>query len=46
MVNDILKEELNSGVHALSIVTQTPAQWENSNQKVESSPRCLGGFGK
>ncbi|KOB63844.1 Protein bolA-like protein, partial [Operophtera brumata] len=46
LVNDILKAELQSGVHALSIMAKTPAQWEESNKVVESSPNCKGGFGK
>ncbi|XP_044726685.1 bolA-like protein DDB_G0274169 [Chrysoperla carnea] len=45
LVNDLLKEELNGGVHALSIVAKTPEQWQN-NQTIESSPNCRGGFGK
>ncbi|CAH1111061.1 unnamed protein product [Psylliodes chrysocephalus] len=45
-VNEILQEELNSGVHALSIVAKTPEEWENSTKIVESSPSCRGGFGK
>nr|XP_034830203.1 DNA-binding transcriptional regulator BolA isoform X1 [Maniola hyperantus] len=46
MVNDVLKEELQNGVHALSIVAKTPQQWETSDKIVESSPNCRGGFGK
>ncbi|XP_023948814.2 bolA-like protein DDB_G0274169 [Bicyclus anynana] len=46
MVNDLLKEELQNGVHALSIVAKTPQQWETSDQVIESSPNCRGGFGK
>ncbi|XP_068631337.1 bolA-like protein DDB_G0274169 [Battus philenor] len=46
LVNDILKEELKNGVHALSIVAKTPKQWQESEQIVESSPNCRGGFGK
>ncbi|KAM3967311.1 bolA-like protein [Aphomia sociella] len=46
LVNDILKEELQTGVHALSIVAKTPTQWEESDKIVESSPNCRGGFGK
>ncbi|XP_059049739.1 bolA-like protein DDB_G0274169 [Achroia grisella] len=46
LVNDILKEELQTGVHALSIVAKTPQQWEESDKVVESSPNCKGGFGK
>lgn len=44
MVNELLKDELNSGVHALSIEAKTPEQWED--KPVEPSPKCLGGFGK
>lgn len=46
MVNDILKEELNSGVHALSIVAKTPDEMDDSVKNVEPSPNCRGGFGK
>ncbi|KAK9709540.1 BolA-like protein [Popillia japonica] len=46
LVNDILKEELQNGVHALSIMAKTPEQWESSNKVIESSPNCRGGFGK
>ncbi|XP_043276475.1 bolA-like protein DDB_G0274169 isoform X2 [Venturia canescens] len=46
MVNELLKEELTSGVHALSIVAKTPSQWEDSTKTVESSPACKGGFGR
>ena len=45
MVNDILSEELQSGVHALSIVAKTPDQWTDG-QFVDKSPACRGGFGK
>mmetsp|Transcript_63391 Transcript_63391/g.72632 ORF Transcript_63391/g.72632 Transcript_63391/m.72632 type:complete len:128 (+) Transcript_63391:167-550(+) len=41
-VQECLKEELESGVHALSIVAKTSQQWENSNV-VTPSPNCLGG---
>ncbi|CAF4765511.1 putative bolA-like protein K11H12.1 [Pieris rapae] len=46
LVNDILQEELRSGVHALSIVAKTPQQWDVSDKVIESSPNCRGGFGK
>ena len=45
MVNDLLSSELQSGVHALSIVAKTPEQW-GQGQQVEKSPACRGGFGK
>ncbi|XP_059084937.1 bolA-like protein DDB_G0274169 [Tigriopus californicus] len=47
LVNETLTEELESGVHALSIVAKTPEQWENvDNKTIEPSPSCRGGFGK
>lgn len=46
LVNDILKEELQNGVHALSIVAKTQEQWEQSDKVIESSSNCRGGFGK
>ncbi|KAF9406972.1 hypothetical protein HW555_012842 [Spodoptera exigua] len=46
LINEILKDELQSGVHALSIVAKTPQQWDSSDKVVESSPTCKGGFGK
>ncbi|XP_021365319.1 bolA-like protein DDB_G0274169 [Mizuhopecten yessoensis] len=45
MVNEVLQEELNSGVHALSILAKTPQQWEDSAQNVGKSPPCRGGAG-
>ena len=41
-VNAVLDLELKSGVHALSIVSKTPAQWTVSSA-VLPSPSCLGG---
>ncbi|KAK3896141.1 hypothetical protein Pcinc_000190 [Petrolisthes cinctipes] len=46
LVNSALSEELQSGVHALSIMARTPAQWTSEPQEVERSPACRGGFGK
>ena len=40
-------ELVTSGVHALSIVAKTPEQWEKmSNNDIDPSPKCRGGFGK
>ncbi|CAH1794209.1 unnamed protein product [Owenia fusiformis] len=44
LVNDVLKEELQSSIHALSIFAKTPAQWSTS-QTVSKSPPCQGGAG-
>ncbi|XP_046613683.1 DNA-binding transcriptional regulator BolA isoform X1 [Neodiprion virginianus] len=46
MVNELLRNELQTSVHALSIVAKTPEQWQESSKLVEPSPACRGGFGK
>lgn len=45
MVNETLQEELQTGVHALSIIAKTPKQWEDSGGSVSKSPACRGGAG-
>ena len=45
-INRILAEELASGVHALSMHTLTPAEWEDKDRETLASPKCLGGMGK
>uniref|UniRef100_K3X665 BolA-like protein n=1 Tax=Globisporangium ultimum (strain ATCC 200006 / CBS 805.95 / DAOM BR144) TaxID=431595 RepID=K3X665_GLOUD len=45
MVNELLQEELSSGVHALSIQSKTPEQWAKSSN-VQPSPNCQGGMVK
>ncbi|KAG9283706.1 bolA-like protein 1 [Astyanax mexicanus] len=42
LVNEALKEELSSCVHALAIQAKTPQQW-SSDPKLAKSPPCLGG---
>lgn len=43
-INNLLKNEFESGLHALSIHPYTPARWEAINNKAPSSPNCLDGF--
>ena len=43
LVNKLLADELEGGVHALSIKAKTPQQWEKSGGKVDESPKCRGG---
>ncbi len=43
MLNGLLKEELEGGVHALALHTLTPEEWEKKQGKVAESPKCLGG---
>ncbi|XP_067878984.1 bolA-like protein 1 isoform X2 [Heterodontus francisci] len=42
MVNETLKEELATRVHALSIQAKTPRQW-GAEPHIDRSPACLGG---
>ncbi|MBX2807686.1 MAG: BolA/IbaG family iron-sulfur metabolism protein [Cellvibrionaceae bacterium] len=41
-VYEVLRQELSEGVHALSMQTFSPAQWQ-ADATVHSSPPCLGG---
>ena len=45
-VNEALKDELATGVHALTMRTLTPGEWEKDGGALAASfesPRCLGG---
>ena len=44
-VYKVLKDELNSGVHALSMQTFTLEEWQQ-DPTIPKSPGCLGGSGK
>lgn len=43
MINAALRDELQGPVHALSMETLTPAEWEERNGATLSSPDCRGG---
>lgn len=43
LIMDLLKQELEGGVHALSIHAKTSQQWSSSGGIVPQSPPCLGG---
>ena len=43
IINNLLALELSSEVHALSLVTLTPPEWDSNNKKIQPSPKCLGG---
>ena len=45
-INRILAEELAGGIHALSMHTLTPEEWEAKDRETLASPQCLGGMGK
>lgn len=42
MVHSALGEEMRESIHALTITSQTPAEWEQ-NPVARESPACLGG---
>ncbi len=43
MINDLLSAQLSGGVHALSLQTMTPAEWQESGGATFDSPLCRGG---
>jgi stress-induced morphogen len=42
LVYGALADEMKGGVHALSIISKSPAEWEKE-AAVPDSPQCLGG---
>ena len=46
MVNQALSAELEAGLHALSIVAYTTAQWQERGGFIPESPPCGGGSKK
>ncbi|MBO6949382.1 MAG: BolA/IbaG family iron-sulfur metabolism protein [Rhodospirillales bacterium] len=43
LINATLKAELDGPVHALSMETHTPAEWEARGGRIMASPSCRGG---
>lgn len=42
-INALAKDELDAGLHALSIHAYTPAQWQTRGGVIPTSPPCRGG---
>jgi len=42
-VNKAVAEDLAGGVHAFSMETLTPDEWQDREGVVSASPKCLGG---
>jgi stress-induced morphogen len=38
-----LGEKIDNKLHALSLITKTPEEWEILNKKEFESPKCMGG---
>ena len=46
-VYNALGNEIRDGIHALTMKTLTPAEWEKAGGEAENpAPKCLGGAGK
>lgn len=43
LVNQALKEEFESGLHALALHTWTPEEWLERGGVAPESPQCMGG---
>ena len=43
MVNEILKDELDGAIHALTLHTMTPEEFNKKQGVVPDSPDCKGG---
>ncbi len=43
LINKLLADELNNGVHALALHTFTPKEWSDRGESATVSPECLGG---
>lgn len=41
-INSVLMEELAGGVHALSMHTYTPEEWQERQEAAPNSPQCMG----
>lgn len=46
LLHQVLKEELQNGLHALTAELKTPAEWETGTQRTRPSPHCKDGFDK
>ena len=42
-VNRILKQEFDTGLHALALHTMTPEEWYAKGGNIPTTPECLGG---
>ncbi|HEB95726.1 MAG TPA: BolA family transcriptional regulator [Sedimenticola thiotaurini] len=43
LVNQLLKPQFESGLHALALHTLTPEEWFSKGGRVADTPECLGG---
>ncbi len=43
LINQLLKEEFDQGLHALRMNLYTPEEWEKRTNPVPDAPKCRGG---
>jgi len=43
MINQLLADEFEKGLHALALHTMTPEEWFEKGGSIPDSPPCLGG---
>ena len=43
LINQLLRDELGSGLHALALHTWTPEEWFEKGGVAPASPQCMGG---
>lgn len=44
LINKLLKEELDTGMHALSMYLYSPTEWETQDKSHLNSPSCRDGY--
>lgn len=44
LVNQLLADELQNGLHALSLHLSTPDEWDGAKNQVTRSPSCRDGY--
>ena len=44
LINKLLAQEFETGLHALSLHLYTPQEWQQREDKTTNSPACRGGY--
>lgn len=44
LIHKLLVDELNSGLHALSLHLYTPTEWDSQQTQVPQTPSCRDGY--
>ncbi len=44
LINNLLKEEFDTGMHALSLYLYSPIEWETQDKSGFKSPACRDGY--